>query len=305
MRKLIASVAVLATLSVATVRADFVATDTEPNNTFALRQLVPAGNGRATGSISSGDVDQYRFTFTPGQTVAAAVIAGSFDTILGRLSSTGTILTTDDDSGFGLLSRLAPFTVDASGQVNLAMTGFADFGLVGAHTMSGTYTVDVRAINAAADTGSNNTFATRQVLAAGINSITGSLSAGDVDFFTFTGLTPGSVFGVNVMTGPDTIIGHFSSAGALVASDDDGGAGLLSALASQTVGADGTITIAVTGFADFGFGGGHAQTGAYTFTVFALEQTGVVIPEPASVLLLSIGGLGALGYYRRRRQAAA
>src|SRR5262245_17068121 len=67
------SVAALLLCRAAPVRADFVATDTEPNNTFATIQSLPAGNGRVTGTITPGDVDNFQFHLTPGATYAAAI----------------------------------------------------------------------------------------------------------------------------------------------------------------------------------------------------------------------------------------
>jgi hypothetical protein len=299
------------------VRADFVAAEMEPNNSFATRQLLPGGNGRVNGALAAGggDVDHYRFSLTPGSSAAAMIINSvppppfGTDTVLGRLNDLGGIISVDDDSGFGFLSRQGPFAVAASGQVNLAVSGFPDFGLTGAHGVVGSYTLDVRELVSAADAGVNNTFATRQILAAGVNTVTGGVTPGDVDFFSFTNLEPGTIFGVNVTTGTyDTLIGLFSDAGALLMTDDDSGAGLLSAFAGLTVPASGVVTLAISAFPDFGLTGSHSATGTYQMTVFALQQTpqGVVIPEPSSVVLLGLGlaGLVGLGYRRLKRQAA-
>jgi hypothetical protein len=92
-------------------------------------------------------------------------------------------------------------------------------------------------------------------------------TGGDVDFFTFTGLTPGAAFTAQTAdptsSGIDTILGLFDATGALVDFDDDGAVGLLSELTGN-VPANGKLTFAVTGLGDDAhFVGEHTESGTY------------------------------------------
>ena len=94
-----------------------------------------------------GDVDFYRFTgLEPGLPFVAEITDGDFDTVLGLFDDlTGDLLDEDDDAGDGLLS-LIEGVVPASGEVVLAVTGYADFGFFGQHTEFGDYTLTVTTI---------------------------------------------------------------------------------------------------------------------------------------------------------------
>ena len=116
---------------------------------------------------------------------------------------------------------------------------------------------------------------------------------GDIDFFSipvFAGeeLTV-STFPLTVPTfEPDTFLELFDSSGTLLADDDDGNAGFGSTIIFN-VPADDVYTFAVSGSP---FNDGSALVGQYNLLVRA-----VAVPEPASLALLSLGGLAL----RRRR----
>jgi hypothetical protein len=121
--------------------------EVEPNNSFGSPQLLPAGTDTINGSISPSDVDFFTFSgINAGSRFRAEITSGTFDSILGFLDDSGNILDTDDDSGAGLLSLLSGI-VPASGNLNLAVTGFADFGLTGAHGQSGPYTLSLETLS--------------------------------------------------------------------------------------------------------------------------------------------------------------
>jgi hypothetical protein len=92
--------------------------------------------------MSVYDVDFFTFQgLTPGTTFVAEITSGTFDTILGLFDDAGTCIDYNDDWN-GLLSRLEGI-VPASGSLNLAVTGYADYNFIGEHSLAGDYTLTV------------------------------------------------------------------------------------------------------------------------------------------------------------------
>jgi hypothetical protein len=113
---------------------------------------------------------------------------------------------------------------------------------------------------------------------------------------------------------PDTVLGLFDSTGALIFQNDDAGnegehsvdpdlasdnpnssGGILGSALRALIPADGTYYLAVTGFGDPDFTGSHGEAGRYALLVG-------VVPEPATVLLIVVAGVGLLLSCRHRRQ---
>lgn len=144
-------------------------------------------------------------------------------------------------------------------------------------------------------------------------STSGSLGAGEVDWYSFTiaDITaPGGFLTIDTLgslLGPDndTEIGLYSSTGALIATNDDIdflGGNLLSQLDFGSTGASdlagGTYYLAVGAF-NTSFGPGFAVTSTSTFTgSYALNFSTNVVPSPAGAALLAVAGL--VGARRRR-----
>lgn len=133
-------------------------------------------------------------------------------------------------------------------------------------------------------------------------SLTGSLAAGEIDWYVFEyGGSGGFVLDTLGSTlGPsnDTELGLFNSGGALVASNDDiGGGSLLSRITSPVGLPAGTYYLAIGGFNTL-FGSGFqaastsSNTGAYVIN-------GIAIPEPALAGLI-LPAMLALSRRRRR-----
>lgn len=179
-------------------------------------------------------------------------------------------------------------------------------------------TTSANAVFVGFDTVANNTLATAQPLVsstadwnAGSCALSadvgiGSLAAGDVDFFSLTIpngciltaiTTPLEVFPAV----PDTILGVWDSLGFVDDNDDAGSDSDFGGPTGPTRGSAvrynnnsgvaQTISLAVSGFPDFGYTGAHQEGGAYLLTIS-------LVPEPATLGLL----LGGLLVFARRRK---
>lgn len=264
--------------------------DLGSNDVFAAAQILPAGSLTVSGeldpitqgdlvvqepgTLTPGGVVFHDFIVAPGGTFTAAIdnsISGT-DTTLGAFDQFFNLITSDDDSSFlgtGLGSGLT-VTGNPDGTLHLRVSGFSDFDFDGLsdggatpHPQSGAYELFL---------------------------FEGE-SVGDVDLFAFTGLPVGQSYLAETFAGdlgnpPDTVLGVFDDLGNLVATDDDGGNGLLSQL-EVNVPASGTIFLGVSGFSDFGFEGQHSQTGSYSLSLQA-------IPEPTSTVLWAFALIGSV-----------
>ncbi|HLU05037.1 MAG TPA: pre-peptidase C-terminal domain-containing protein [Woeseiaceae bacterium] len=103
----------------------------------------------------------------------------------------------------------------------------------------------------------------------------------DVDFYRFDA-TGGTTLVLQVVTGQlDSYLGLFDQDGNLVASDDDGGTGVLSRIAYE-VPADGTYYLAVTTYDDFDFTGDGGSGGRYVLDLFAIDGIVLTLDEDGS-----------------------
>lgn len=157
---------------------------------------------------------------------------------------------------------------------------------------------------------SNNTLGTANFVGTfsqpgGSVLIDGSITVGDVDWFSFTLTDVASlaVFaGFSSGSGADGVMQLVNSSGVVIAFDDDSGIGLMPALQVASLAA-GTYYIGMSGFGDAGIssvgttnvfdGLGHQQNFVYKLTIGV-----TVIPAPGAMALLGLGGLVAT---RRRR----
>jgi hypothetical protein len=207
------------------------------------------------------------------------------DTILGTRDQFGDIEFVDDDSspyGDGLGSALYGVPTN-SGSIDFAVTGYDDFDFVGEHSESGNYEVFVDVFDFSEEL--IDSFSSGpQMLEEGFvdeysfsnfDWIDGSYDVyidngpqtiADVDFFTFTGLTPGEPFAARTSDPDeleiDTMLGWFDDLGELIETNDDDGGELLS-LIEGIVPENGELTFAVTGCCDDEFIGQHLESGAY------------------------------------------
>lgn len=285
----------------------------EFNGAFANRQIIPFGVDTIHGSlinstfdpsvhdysvtarIESGQILTFEFSPSPPLPPGSPYIAWTDnepvpdpdpageldpDLKLATADAAGNPIYVNDDSsplGDGIAPALGG-EVNAAGVIALKVGSFhvdSPFAFDPAHTENGTFDLFVRV----GDFG----------------------FGGDVDFYEFSGLVPGSSFEAETMGDPglDTILGFFDSSGNEIETVGDGGFGLNSLLRGM-VPPDGIAVFAVSGFDDdtlrlFGL---HEESGEYTLSLRA-----AMVPEPTEWLLLGSGAfLIAIGCHRRMRR---
>jgi hypothetical protein len=271
----------------------------------------------AEGGLAPGDVDFYDHgpvvpfppgapvmitgaTFTAPWFLVPATPAPASDTVIGAFgpAGIGAPISTDDDDGPGFNSSHS-FTAPAGSPLFHGVTGFPDFGFVGAHGITAAFYRFVVSAGGAPEFEPNGTIPTANPmppLIAGATANEGALVTGDVDYFflpiaagTFV---TGSVYDFTPVGGPamDTLLGVFDPGGLLLGFDDDEGPFFNSGLAFVAP-ATGVYTFAVSGFGDPDFDGiGHTAVGPYRLVVS--------VPAPGAISLLVLGGL--IGARRRR-----
>ncbi|MEM8932873.1 MAG: PPC domain-containing protein, partial [Acidobacteriota bacterium] len=104
----------------------------------------------------------------------------------------------------------------------------------------------------------------------------------DVDYYRFH-LSAGDLLLADIITGSslDTILGLFDPSGTVVASDDDGGTGLLSRIL-YNVPTSGIYSLAVTTAGDADFTGGGASGGRYVLDVATVDGFEITLTDDGS-----------------------
>jgi hypothetical protein len=242
----------------------------EPNETFATRTILSSGVLAVSDELTPGLFD-------------------APDTLLGiRAGVFGDIAFVDDDGspiGNGFASGVGHAPVE-SGTIRFAVSGTGDDFFEGHHVQSGQYEVFVDVYDSFDDLidtiretrtlqpgmVDEYTFSDAEYFNADnydvyIDNTVGGVSGGDVDFFTFTGLTPGAMFTAQTLDPTsahiDTILGQFNSIGPPIQLNDDDPAGGLLSLLTGVVPSGGTLTFAVSGTGDDAFTGNHIEQASY------------------------------------------
>jgi hypothetical protein len=249
----------------------------EPNETFAERTILGSGVLVVTDELvaSSGDFP---------------------DTMIASLNSAGFVTGFNDDGGTwegSLGSGLFEVPINNDSSFWFIVTGNPDYDFLGNHDESGNYHVYVDIYNDFGEYEETIEFddslvpgEVDQFYLDGFNSFysynveidntLGSSSMADVDFFTFTGLTPGASFSAEVtqstFDGFDSILGWLDDSGTLIDTDDDEGFETLSLLMG-TVPGNGQLTFAVSGYGDDDFVGDHQENAQYSLEVTLLSTT--------------------------------
>lgn len=269
------SFAILALVALAgTAKADVIATDV----------VVPAG-GIGTPTVN-GIAAGARYSFFNFGT--------NDDTVMRVLDTTSTQIALNDDGGPDANSGLTYVSAD-TGTHTIQISRYSDFSFTG--NTGATFTTRLVGCNGAtgAESGANNAYLTADPAVYGSAgfAMSGSLTAGDVDFFAFSA-NAGDIIGAFIDCGFDSVLGLFDASGTQLANNDDGGIGAASAM-QYTIATTGTYYFAVSAFADFGFTGDHTRSGDYLLIVAG----GSAIPAPGAAAVAALGGL--LATRRRRR----
>ncbi len=281
----------------------------EPNDVFADAQVI-AGNASGVANFDAGlqqtpfeplkdviyefhdllpgQVNHHLFNgWAPGFPVAAyidnLVGGGEPDTVMRGLDASGNEIEFSDD-GSPLGDRFASgffTTANADGSVRLEVTGFADYDFDGIddffltpHEVSGEYAI---------------------VLKSG--------PFGDVDFYRFVGLAPGTPWSAATEAGPlgfplDTLLSQYDGGQTLVAQNDniDPANGNFFSGLSGIVPTGGEVILAVSASVDPTNVGAHRYAGDYIFS-FSYQP----VPEPSSSTLFA-GWLATLALLAAARR---
>ena len=227
-------------------------------------------NGSYAGSLSSGDAqggprgsgyyfDDVEFTGTAGTTVVIETTSAVFDTYLYLLDEDCQVLTSDDDGGSGTLSRIV-YTLPRSGVYTIVVTTFGA-GETGSYTLE---------LNPTGCSLGGCCYGDTLTLSLPSDSYAGSLSTGDAmggprgseyyfDDIEFSGTAGTPVVIETTAASFDTYLYLLNEDCQVIASNDDGGSGLLSRIAI-TLPTTGVYTIVVTTYSS-------GVTGSYTVTL--------------------------------------
>ena len=255
----------------------------EPNETFAQRTFLDPGILTVTDDLS------------PGSGTAPDTLLGIFDE--GGFDPFENFIIDNEDSstlGDGRASGVTGVDVNPDGSINMIVTGSGDFLFEADHEESGGYkafvevfdhqggSLDEFSVNGSLQSGMMDPYTFTNAAWLGgnfsinLDNTVDGFTGGDVDFFTFTGLSAGAMFSAQTASigSIDTILGWYSDAGVLLAQDDDSGPGVWSKL-EGTIPASGQLTFAVTGSGDAQFLGEHAQQEVYDLV---LTIDGIMFP---------------------------
>ena len=287
--------------------------------TFA--SAFPDGAKLIRGSLDTGDIDAYAFSFASGQLILGALFedaAGELnDTSLGVF--TGGVappLANNDDGGSGFLSRFA-FGATSTGTHEIGVTGFGDSAYAGNHDEAQAGLVPYRLVVAAtsdppllSEVEANDSMLMATALPVSGGVLGATLDVADVDYFSIE-LELGDRVAISVFDlkagfasaggeQNDAIIGLFGPAG-IPSSDgtnDDGGPGRMSNLLF-TATTPGSWTVAVSGFGDDTFTGDHEEAAFDYLLVVARERA---CPDVAP-LISGIAASTANSYLTENLQA--
>lgn len=241
----------------------------EPNDTRADATGIELDYLSSMLTITVGDVDWFVFTTAAPTTVIvdvdAAVLGSPLDSYIGVFDSDGWLVDANDDAD-GWLDSYLNVALDA-GTFFVAVTGWPDTPFEGQHSTEGFYRLVVSAVAPLPDDElePNDDRASATLVPFGYGSTELTITPGDIDWFAFT-LDEATTVAIdvdaeNVGSALDAILGLFDAAGIRLAYVNDAGGSYDPVIAMYLEPA--TYYVAVSGWCDSDFVGGHTQEGTY------------------------------------------
>lgn len=130
-------------------RADFEDTWAEPNDTLRTARYIDlpfdSSNPRLYTEIepAGNDVDFFRFNGRAGDALVAEIVSSALDTVLVLMDADGNVIAQDDDSGTGVLSRIATF-LPSKGTYYLGVSTYPDTDFSGDGAGTGRYVLNAQ-----------------------------------------------------------------------------------------------------------------------------------------------------------------
>ncbi|MEA3642210.1 MAG: S8 family serine peptidase [Lamprobacter sp.] len=230
-----------------------------PGN-ISTSERIAVNQSRNSTIDFAGDRDFFEITLDPGNYIfdlqGTALNQGTLtDPLISLYTSTGAFITSDDDSGAGLDSRLE-YVVSEGGTYYLSASAFG--------TATGSYTLTVTSDDDFDGEIPDNA-STSSVIAIGSSQSSQIDFQGDADWFRVD-LAAGSTYVFDLVgnTLSDPYLALYDEDGQLIAVDDDGGEGLNSSL--QFISSkSGPYFLEARSF-------WHSETGSYTLTASLLSS---------------------------------
>jgi hypothetical protein len=172
------------------------------------------------------------------------------------------------------------------------MKGLSVLAISSACSISLSFLATAQPTSAVPESGSNNSFTTRDFLPSGSNTVDGELSFNSVDYFTFSGLDPGSLFTAQINSDVvDPLLGLLDDSGNILTinniptiNDDKADNSVLSLLTGK-VPESGIVNFGVSGLRDIDLAGNHFESGSYS-----LSLNTIPFPTPSTNPTLLNGG---------------
>lgn len=219
-----------------------------------------------TQNAANSSVD-FTLTLSSGQNVTIDVVSDAFDTYVEVIDSSGAILSFDDDSGDAFNSRLT-FTAPSNAAYTVRVRSFAG-------NPNGRFTITVSADGGGGGGSTNTIPASGDVINVG-----DTVSGNSTSRVTYSlQLSSGQTVTIEAQSNEfDTYLEVYDSNGALIGSDDDGGAAGTNSLLTLTAPSAGVYTIVLKAF------GSDNANGAYTLIVTGSGGGGGTTPPSGDVI---------------------